>query len=373
VTEKYLHIITHDVPYPADFGGVIDCFYKLKSLHAIGVKIKLHCFTKKRPQQDLLEKYCHSVNYYPRNLITGISLVLPYIISTRKDNRLLDNLSKDNYPILFEGIHTTYHLYKNHLKNRKVFLRILNVETIYYQYLAKNEKNILKKLHFQIESLLIKKYEKMIANKSKILALSTTDQSIYSELFEAKDIIYLPPFLPDTFTSCKIGCGNYCLYQGNLAVNENEKAALWLMQEIFSKLSQPLVIAGSKPSKKLINTAKQYKNISVVESPSEINMKLLIENAQINILPSFNNTGIKFKLINALFNGRHCMVNFAGVEGSGLNDLCTIVDTPTEFQQKIKLLFKQPFTQKEMQHRSTALRQLYNNEKNALLINEMLP
>ncbi len=372
MNEKHLHIITHDVPYPADFGGVIDSFFKIKFLHASGVKIKLHCFTKKRQQQDILEKYCDSVNYYPRNLITGISLVLPYIISSRKDNRLLNNLSKDNYPILFEGIHTTYHLYKNHLKNRKVFLRILNVETIYYQYLAKNEKNILKRSHYHIESLLLKKYEKRIADKAKILALSTTDQSIYSELFEAKDIIYLPPFLPNAFTSSKIGCGNYCLYQGNLAVNENEKAALWLIQEIFCNLSQPLVIAGFKPSKKLINTAKQYKHISIVESPSEINMKLLIDNAQINILPSFNKTGIKFKLINALFHGRHCLVNFAGVEGSGLNDLCTIVETPTEFQQNIKLLFTQPFTQKEMQHRSTALKILYNNEQNALLISEML-
>ena len=28
----------HDVPWPADFGGVVDLFYKLKWLHAAGLK-----------------------------------------------------------------------------------------------------------------------------------------------------------------------------------------------------------------------------------------------------------------------------------------------------------------------------------------------
>jgi hypothetical protein len=41
---KTLHIICHDVPWPADYGGVVDLFYKIKALHDEGVKIKLHCF-----------------------------------------------------------------------------------------------------------------------------------------------------------------------------------------------------------------------------------------------------------------------------------------------------------------------------------------
>lgn len=372
MSEKHLHIITHDVPYPADFGGVIDAFYKIKSLHAIGVKIMLHCFTKKRPEQNILKEYCYSVNYYPRKMVVGISKSLPFIIASRKSNRLLKNLLKDDFPILFEGIHTTYHLYKNNLKDRKCFIRILNVENIYYHYLAKNENNIFKKIYFHIESLILKEFEKNIANKAKILALSTTDQEIYSKQFSAKDITYLSPFLPTTHLSSKFGVGNYVLYNGNLSVNENEKAALWLIENVFVNLKIPFVIAGFNPSQKLKVIAKKYNHISIVANPSEINMHLLIENAQINILPSFNNTGVKFKLINSLYNGRHCLVNFAGVDGSGLNNLCYISETAIEFQNKVQNLFNEPFTQKEMQRRSTALKKLYNNEQNAQLISEML-
>ena len=40
----FLNIICFDVPFPADYGGAIEEFYKIKSLHAAGVKIYLHCF-----------------------------------------------------------------------------------------------------------------------------------------------------------------------------------------------------------------------------------------------------------------------------------------------------------------------------------------
>ena len=53
-------------------------------------------------------------------------------------------------------------------------------------------------------------------------------------------------------------------------------------------------------------------------------MQDLISKAQVNILPSFNCTGVKLKLLNALFNGRHCIVNQDAVEGTGLESTCHI-------------------------------------------------
>ena len=40
--KKHLHIISFDVPFPADYGGVIDVFYKLKAFASEGVKIHLY-------------------------------------------------------------------------------------------------------------------------------------------------------------------------------------------------------------------------------------------------------------------------------------------------------------------------------------------
>jgi hypothetical protein len=372
VINNHLHIITHDVPYPADFGGVIDIFYKIKALHAIGVKIQLHCFVKNRPQQVELEKYCETVTYYKRKGLSSFSFELPYIVSSRKSNLLLDNLRIDNYPILFEGVHGTYHLYKNEFANRKLFIRTFNVEHIYYDSLAKNENNLLKKVYYLNEARVLKKYESIIIKKAYVFTLSENDSSIFKKKFNVTSIEFLPVFLPYEIVKSNIGKGLYCLYHANLSINENENAAIWLIENVFKNLQVPLIVAGLSPSKRLIALAAENKYVSIVNCPTDENLQLLIEKAQINILPSFNSTGVKLKLLNALFNGRYCLVNNAGAAGSAVEELCEYAETPIEFIQAIKLLFAKEFTAKEMQHRSTALKFLYNNENNALLIRDAI-
>ncbi len=365
MAEKHLHIITHDVPWPADFGGVIDQFYKIKTLYQYGVKIHLHCFVNKRPPQDELKKYCETVYYYERH--TGIghfSFSIPYIVSSRKNHELLKNLSKDNYPVLMEAIHCSYYLYAGELTNRIVLLRIHNAEFEYYHHLAMHEKNLFKKCYYNHESKLLKKYEKRLAEKVRIAALSGQDVEVYQDLFKAINIIHLPLFLPYLNAAGKEGIGCFCLYHGNLAINENEEAAIWLLQNVFNDIKIPFVITGKNPSQKLEFLAHQQPHTCLVANPSDKELHDMIAKAQINILPSFNNTGIKLKLLNALYNGRHCLVNKSGVEGSGLNRLCAIAEDADDFKTAIQYLYAIPYTNEENEKRQLLLQQLYNNQKN---------
>ena len=61
-----LNIVSFDVPFPANYGGVIDVYYKLLWLHKAGVKIHLHCFTYGRKPSKELEALCEKVYYYER-------------------------------------------------------------------------------------------------------------------------------------------------------------------------------------------------------------------------------------------------------------------------------------------------------------------
>ena len=364
--DKHLHIVTHDVPWPADYGGVIDIFYTLKALHQQGVNIHLHCFTKEREPQGALAEYCSSVNYYNRKKnINRFSFQIPLIVNSRVNEALITNLQKDNYPILLQGIHCTYYLLKEKFKHRKVVVRLFNTEFEYYKQLAKIETNLLKKLYYLHESRLLKKYEKSIAARATILALSKQDKDLYQQLFNAPDIHYLPVFLPYTLAVGKEGKGCFCLYHGNLAINENEEAATWLLQNVFSKLAIPFVIAGKNPSKKLQQLAHSHQHTCLVANPSEKEMQDMIGKAHVHVLPSFNNTGVKLKLLNALFNGRHCLVNKAAVEGSGVEAYCTIATDAFSFQKNIEALYPHPFTEQEMQKRQQLLQTIYNNENNA--------
>jgi hypothetical protein len=328
------------VPYPADYGGVIDVFFRIKALHEIGVKIHLHCFEYGRVEKTELNKYCFEVNYYKRDRgLRGFSFSLPYIVKSRANKNLLQNLLKDVHPVLLEGIHCTYFLFTGQLKNKKVFVRLHNVEFEYYNQLAKNENSFFKKIYFQTESQLLKKYEKSIADKATLLAITQKDVDTYKNIFGATDIKYLPVFLPYHSVACKEGKGNYCLFHGNLSIADNAKAVIWLCENVFNELEIPLIIAGKNPSEKLTGIVAHYKNISLIANPSDAQMNDLICNAQINILPSFNSTGIKIKLLNALFKGRYCIVNNATIDGTGLGSLCHIAESDDGFKASVKQLF----------------------------------
>jgi len=355
----------HDVPWPADFGGVVDLYSKLVTLSRLGIKIHLHCFLHKRPAASELEQYCETVTYYKRNTgLPALSFKLPYIVSSRISAELEKNLLKDDHPILMEGIHSTYLLNKGVFNGRKILVRLHNVEFRYYKQLAKNESNFFKAIYYKIESRLLYQYEKGLSSKAKLLTVSNDDAVEYHNIFKA-DAEFLPVFLPWDAVRGKEGRGNYCLYQGNLEVNENQRAAEWLIEKIFSKLQIPLVIAGKNPPSSLIELEKKYKHVCIISNPAEHEMQDMISKAHINILPSFNNTGVKLKLLNAMYNGRFCLVNSAGVSGSGLEDLCLVADTDEDMISLISQTYTHEFTNDEIVKRSSVLSMLYDNNKNA--------
>jgi hypothetical protein len=353
--DKHLHIISLDVPYPADYGGVYDLFYKLPALQAQGVHIHLHCFDNGRGEQAELKKYCAEVYYYKRNTgHKGVSTKLPYIVSSRKNELLENNLLKDEFPILMEGVHCTSLILDKRFDFRKKFVRIHNVEYKYYEQLSHFAHSLLRKVYYWRESRLLKRYEQQLINNATALwAVTQKDRLYYKIELGCTNIDYLPLFLPDWKIDCKTGMGAFCLYHGKLSVDENEHAAKWLLTKVFNKMETPLVIAGKNPSSSLQKLANSRRNTCVVANPSETQMQDLIAKAQVHVLPSFNSTGIKIKLLNALYNGRHCLVNSAMADGTGLSKLCNVSDDKAAFREKVEQLYHQSFTDADVEVRRT--------------------
>jgi Glycosyl transferases group 1 len=365
--DKHLHIISLDVPFPANYGGVYDLFFKLPALQAQGVKIHLHCFDNGRGEQTELNTYCEEVHYYHRNTgHKGFSSALPYIVSSRKNEDLLQNLLKDDYPIFMEGVHCTYPVLDNRFNNRRKFVRIHNVEHQYYKELYNCAQAGFKKMYYGWESNMLKKYEAGLVNKATAFwAVTQKDTDYYRQDLHCNTMDYLPLFIPPWQVKSKAGMGSFCLYHGNLEVAENEYAATWLLKNIFNTLEIPLVIAGKNPSAALEKLAHQKMHTCLVANPGEKELQDLIAKAQVHILPSFNNTGIKIKLLNALFNGRHCLVNSQMIDGTGLDDLCVIADDKASFRTRVEQLYSQPFSTGEINSRRNALSQRYSNEAGA--------
>jgi len=351
------------VPYPADYGGVIDVFYKLKALHHYGVKIILHCFKYGRKEQTELNKYCSEVYYYPRNnkLFSWFSLQ-PFIVNSRTNAKLVDRLIAIDAPILYEGHHTIASINHPKLKNRKKLIRQHNVEWRYYQHLSKTEQKKWKSLYYYSEQFKLKRNENDIA-KAIILPISQTEYNYFN--FKYNQVHHLSVFHKNQNVRSSLEYGKHILYHGNLSVNENIKAVKFIAEQIRADLRLPIIIAGKNPAQAIINWCKQAKHLQLIANPNENKLEELIRDAQINILPAFESTGIKLKLINALYAGKHCLVTPEMLTGTGLDNLCSMAKTAEDFNTALGRLMSTPFTKEDITKRQNILNLQYNNQRNA--------
>jgi hypothetical protein len=366
-----LHLVAFDIPYPPDYGGVIDIYYKLKSLSEAGVRVHLHCFEYGRGPSNHLLEFAAEVNYYPRQ--TAKSLLFntyPYIVLSRNSAELKAKLLMDDYPILMEGLHSTYFLGDPAFAKRQIIVRTHNVEHEYYQNLAKIEKNIFKKYYFFNEAGKLAKYEATLGRADAIAAISPSDTAHFMHKY--RGVHYIPAFHQFEKVSIDHVKSDFAFYHGNLSVGENNEAAIYLVEKVFSKLPYKLLIAGNKPLTDLKKSVKQSANVELRDDLSHIEISKLISQAQCNILPTFQSTGIKLKLIGALFSGKHCIVNSPMVINTGLESLCTIADTEEEMREQITFAMENGFSNQEILRRKEILENDFSNKKNAQKIIDLI-
>jgi len=356
---KAIHIIAFDVPFPANYGGVIDIFYKIKAFHEQDIQVILHCFEYGREPANELLQICNKVYYYQRktfkNFLYGN---VPYIVASRQSNELLTNLLLDSHPILFEGLHTTAYLKHPALKNRFKIVRTHNVEHDYYHHLEMVEQNFFKRYFFKLESEKLKKYQSILKYADLICAISPNDTAYFQKKFGKT--LFIPAFHANIHIESKPGTGDYVLYHGNLAVGENHEAAMFLVKSVFSNLKLPFIIAGSHPKKELKQLVNLCENITIIDDGNTEQINDLIANAQINMLYTEQDTGIKLKLLNALFKGRHCIVNHKMADNTGLEGMCHIANNTNDFIQLTQEFWKKSFTLKNKDERVAFFRHQFN-------------
>lgn len=363
-----LNIIAFNVPYPADYGGVIDVFYRLKTLSDAGVKIHLHCFKYGREESTELEKFCEKVTYYPRSrsFIHQLS-VMPFIVKTRCNKKLLDNLMENDWPILFEGLHTCCYLDHPKLKNRIKVVRSHNIEHHYYAGLADKAQSLEDRIYFRMEARKLKRFEKVLVHSNYIAAISEVDKN-YLQTKYGKTFLMLPSH-PSEDVQIKPGRGEFVLYHGDLSTRENTDAALFILKEIAVKLEAiRFVLAGKNPSTILIQEADKLKNAEVISNPVHEKMQELIADAHINLLLTFQATGFKLKLLNALFNGRFCLGTPQLVKGTGLGKACIIANQTEDFIHEIETLMQSDFTPDLLETRKALLDSYSNSASVANLL-----
>ncbi len=335
MTEKQIHIVAFDVPFPADYGGVIDIYYRIKALYELGYKVTLHCFDYGRGEQPHLSEITEKVYYYSRSktIWNGLNK-RPFIVASRRSKALLNRLLQDDFPILFEGIHTAWFLENAEIQKRKTVVRTHNIEQDYYISLSKNV-GFLKSLYFKLEAYKLKRYESILERAGEVLCIKESDAD-HMRMFNSNTFV-LPASLPVLSKKGYVHTELFALFNGNLSVPENEASACWIIENIWSKNRSliPLKIAGKNPSEKLIKLSNQYA-ITLISNPSKEEMDSLLYNARVHILVSDQATGVKLKLLSALQTSGHVLVNHKMVDGTNLGSISTVCNTTEEFILNLK-------------------------------------
>lgn len=361
---RQLNLISFNVPYPPDYGGVIDVYYKLKALKAAGVVVHLHTFYHSRPPAQALEEVASEVFYYPqKSAFESLSLKWPVMAKSRRSRALLQNLCQNDHPVLFDGFQTCYYLNAPALKDRKKLVRLHNIEWQYYSDMQKAARNIPKKLRYGWEAGRLKSAEALLRHADLLLPISRKDTGYYAGKLERVE--HLPPFHGNDEVSSKPGKGDFVLYHGNLSVAENVKAVAFILRTIAPHVKVPVIIAGRLPTAQISQLCDNQDNVTLVADPNTGTLRQLMEDAHIHLLHTFQATGIKLKLINALFQGRFCVGNNEMLAGTGLESICETANTSREYIQSISRLMETPFSSDAVEQRRYILAHQFDNHANA--------
>ena len=245
-----------------------------------------------------------------------------------------------------------------------------NVESHYYSFLAKQTNNWWKKLYYRLEVKKLKNHEINIKGLNGLFCLSQKDCKYFERYYE--NVNYLPVFLEGTFelkSNNKVE--KFALYHGNLEVEENIKAVEFL-HEVFRTLKWKLVIAGNSEGDHINRIIKNSSNIELEPSPSRERMHSLIESTHLHCLPTFQNTGVKLKLISSLINGKTVLVNNGMISEEYLGEFCEFAEGVEDWQSSINKLMETSIQEGEIRKRRESLLKTYDNLKNAKFLLESL-
>lgn len=321
----------------------------------------LHIFQTSQSETPLSQNSSVKINYYQQKTgHKGFSFMAPFSISSYYDKKLISTLNKDQHPILFHGIDTTYNVKDIERSGRKIFIRLLENELPNEFYNSKFNIHDNSRWHdfFSItksnyKNDLLKQFPLLVPTQETSDTLTAKNKKISTYL--------IPPFIGIPTYSGENGTGNFCLFHGDLTSHKLEKAAHWLLDNIFNEIDIPFVIAGNDPSKSLEAAAHRQLNTCLVANPSANERLELIKKAQLNILPSMGGSSTTHEMIQSLIFGKHILALEKNNTTDELLDMVHFEHAKEELKNKVKALFELSFTEDEKNKREAFLQKNLND------------
>ena len=283
------------------------------------------------------------------NLFSSKSYNVSRFWSPDFNNKLIQILQSEKYNIIqLESIYVapyidTIRIFSSH---SKIILRAHNVENELWFKQARNEKNLLKSLYYNLIARRLKKYEREVVHKvDAVAAISPKDAKRFSRFNALAELKAIPLNIEINNNWNNSNNKITLFYIGSLDWKPNLEGLKWFLQSVWPEIYKQMpylrfYIAGKKMPDKM----KNRKIAGVIFEGEVKDARAFMNSKKIMIVPLFSGSGVRVKILEAMSCGKTVISTSLGAEGLECekNKNILIADNATEFIDDIKKCVNNP-------------------------------
>lgn len=359
-----LLLITNEAPFPANHGGRVDVWRRLRALRAQGFEVFLvfWCGDTEDEQpraQDLarmreevadLRVYVIHRRWRERaGRLLNLWRYPSHVASRRLDapqRKSLDEVLRQFRPeaVWLESIYGGVLAREVAERHRiPLYCRSHNVE---HQYMARQyakAHHVKERLGILMNRVGLRAWEtRLLSEADAFFDLSADDLAFWRSQGLTRGHL-LPPLVDDDFaaglSAPMQGPGHDVAYVGNLRTPNNVDGVLWFLQQVVPLLRQQrpdlsVVVAGSTPVPRVIEACAAV-GARLVPSPADVLPWL--RDARVLVNPVFAGSGVNIKSIEMLFTSARLVSTAQGLQGlpEPARQCFDVADTPQAFARAV--------------------------------------
>ena len=319
------HIWSFDRLEPPRYGGTLEVLGHVRAASAAGQQVVLHAFTKSSLAHS--EPFVEVQTNVLRRARWPWGLK-PWIVQSR-----LSAIARHQAAVQ-RGVRTYHGLHCSALDPTGT-LRLHNPESAYYRSLANQSKGF-KRLYYLFEAWALRRWEQELASAwtGPVHAITARDAEAWNLRSPRSPAAFVAPRHPFVRAIPHGPAAEpLVLVVGKFSVEENAAALRGLLAA--QPAIEPLLFAGH-------NAPAGTKNY--LDRPSDTELDELYARAQVVVVHAEHQLGIKFKLIQALMQGRHIVAHEDAVAGLNLGLRVRTYRTWPEAYEAIRAAQAEPWT-----------------------------
>lgn len=358
---KNILFLSPQLPYPPISGGVIKS-WRLVEFLSQRYDVSVATFLKNDESKDVntfLDKVQLKGHYFEPidiqrtsvNLIKSNLLLQPlnlYRNRSKTFSKNIQNFIESSDAIFVDHYEMFQYVPKGY--QGKIILHQHNCEYLIWERFSELEKNLIKKIALKNQAFWIRNYEKKICNISDTILAAPNDihelikigakPEKFYETFHLGDAELLD-LDPLNWSQSE----NSILFIGTLTWEANVDGVLYFLKDIWPKVlaKNPDIkfyIVGKNPDQRIIQLANEYS--SVILTGFVVDLEDYYSKCKVFISPLRFGSGIKVKVMNALYRGIPTVSTSIGAEGLAVeNEVSMMVtDDAEKFAADIHLLME---------------------------------